>query len=69
VKEIGRDEAVHGSTVHWVFAEGDGRLHDVYLNEHGFIRLADARAVIEAWWSKYNQERPMASLYHLMPPA
>ncbi|TXH76750.1 integrase core domain-containing protein [Thiobacillus sp.] len=25
---------------------------------HGFVSLADARAVIEAWWRKYNQERP-----------
>jgi len=69
MKEIGHDEAVHGSTVHWFFAEGDGRLHDVCLNEHGFVSLDDARAVFEAWGSQYNQERPRTSLYRLMPPA
>jgi len=46
-------------------AEGDGRIHDVCLNEHGFVSLTDARTVIEAWWRKYNQEWPMTSLYRL----
>jgi len=50
-------------------AEGDGRIHYVCLNEHGFVSLTNAMAVIEAWCSKYNQEWPMTSLYRLMPPA
>ncbi|WP_157265707.1 hypothetical protein [Thiobacillus thioparus] len=28
-------------------AEGNGRIHDVCLNEHGFVSLTDAMAVIE----------------------
>ena len=50
-------------------AEGDGRIHDVCLNEHGFVSLTDARAVIEAWRRECNEERPKKSLGELTPSA
>jgi transposase InsO family protein len=50
-------------------AEGDGRIHDVYLNEHWFVILAHTRTVIEAWRRECNEERPKKSLGELTPSA
>jgi transposase InsO family protein len=44
-----------------------GRLRDECLNEHWFMSLAHARAVIETWRREYNEERPKASLSVLTP--
>ena len=44
-----------------------GRLRDECLNEHWFVSLAHARAVIEAWRQEYNDERPKKSLGGLTP--
>ena len=45
----------------------NGRLRDECLNEHWFMSLAHARAVIEAWRREYNEERPKRSLGGLTP--
>lgn len=45
----------------------NGRLRDECLNEHWFVSLAQARAVIEAWRREYNDERPKKSLGGLTP--
>lgn len=47
----------------------NGRLRDECLNEHWFVSLAHARAVIEAWRCEYNEERPKKSLGGLTPSA
>lgn len=47
----------------------NGRLRDECLNEHWFVTLAHARAVIEAWRREYNEERPKKSLGGLTPSA
>ena len=47
----------------------NGRLRDECLNEHWFISLAHARAVIEAWRREYNEERPKKLLGGLTPSA
>jgi len=36
----------------------NGRLRDECLNEHWFLNLAHAQAIIEAWRREYNEERP-----------
>jgi transposase InsO family protein len=45
----------------------NGRFRDECLNEHWFMSLAHARAVIEAWRQEYNDERPKRSLGGLTP--
>ena len=45
----------------------NGRLRDECLNEHWFMSLAHARAVIEAWRREYNEARPKQSLGGLTP--
>lgn len=40
----------------------NGRLRDECLNEHWFMSVEHARAVIEAWRREYNEERPKRSL-------
>jgi transposase InsO family protein len=45
----------------------NGRFRDECLNEHWFVSLAHARAVIEAWRHEYNDERPKKSLGGLTP--
>jgi transposase InsO family protein len=45
----------------------NGRLRDECLNEHWFISLPHARALIEAWRREYNDERPKKSLGGLTP--
>jgi transposase InsO family protein len=45
----------------------NGRLREECLNEHWFMSLAHARALIEAWRREYNDERPKRSLGGLTP--
>lgn len=45
----------------------NSRLRDECLNEHWFTSLAHARAVIAAWCSEFNDERPKKSLAGLTP--
>jgi putative transposase len=45
----------------------NGRFRDECLNEHWFMSLAHARAVIEVWRQEYNEERPKRSLGGLTP--
>ena len=45
----------------------NGRLRDECLNEHWFMSLAHARALIENWRREYNEERPKGSLGGLTP--
>ena len=40
----------------------NGKFRDECLNEHWFISLVDAKAVIEAWRIDYNTVRPHSSL-------
>ena len=40
----------------------NGRLRDECLNEHLFRGLSDARGILEAWRTGYNQTRPHTSL-------
>ena len=40
----------------------NGSLRDECLNEHAFTSLAEAREIIEAWRTDYNQVRPHKSL-------
>lgn len=47
----------------------NGRLRDECLNEHWFMSLAHAKAVIETWRREYNEERPKKSLGGLTPAA
>jgi putative transposase len=47
----------------------NGRLRDECLNEHWFVSLAHARAVIETWRHEYNEERPKKALGGLTPSA
>lgn len=45
----------------------NGRLRDECLNEHWFVTMAHARAVIEAWRIEYNTERTHSSLRNQTP--
>ncbi|MGH8311858.1 MAG: IS3 family transposase, partial [Gammaproteobacteria bacterium] len=45
----------------------NGRFRDECLNEHWFLSIAHARAIIEAWRTEYNRERPHSSLGNLTP--
>ena len=47
----------------------NGRLRDECLNEHWFVNLLHARAVIEPWRREYNEERPKKVLGGLTPAA
>ena len=47
----------------------NGRLRDECLNEHWFLNLAHARAIIAAWRREYNEERPKKALGGLTPAA
>ena len=47
----------------------NGRLRDECLNEHWFINMAHARAVIERWRLEYNTERPHSALGYRTPAA
>ena len=47
----------------------NGRLRDECLNEHWFVSLAHAKAIIEVWRREYNEERPKKALGGLTPSA
>lgn len=47
----------------------NGRFRDECLNEHWFINLEHARALIETWRREYNEERPKKALGGLTPTA
>ena len=47
----------------------NGRLRDECLNEHWFLTLAHAQAIIETWRKEYNEERPKKALGGLTPAA
>ena len=40
----------------------NGKFRDECLNEHWFVSVAEAKAIIEAWRVDYNTVRPHASL-------
>jgi putative transposase len=44
-----------------------GRLRDECLNEHWFLRLGEARRIVEAWRQDYNQARPHSALGYQTP--
>jgi len=45
----------------------NGKFRDECLNEHWFVDLGDARAMIAGWCRSYNQERPHSSLGYETP--
>ena len=45
----------------------NGRVRDECLNEHGFLGVADARRIIEAWREDYNRARPHSALGYRAP--
>jgi len=45
----------------------NGKFRDECLNEHWFIKMEQARRIIEAWRIEYNTERPHSSLGNLTP--
>jgi putative transposase len=47
----------------------NGKFRDECLNEHWFVSVAEAEAVIEAWRVGYDTVRPHASLGQLTPAA
>lgn len=57
-----------GKPVQNAFIESfNSRLRDECLNEHVFVSLREARAIIEAWRQDYNHVRPHSSLGALTP--
>lgn len=47
----------------------NGRFRDECLNEHWFVSLAHATAIIRGWMREYNEERPKKELGGLTPAA
>jgi putative transposase len=47
----------------------NGKFRDECLNEHWFVSIAEAQAVIQAWRVDYNTVRPHASLGQQTPAA
>lgn len=47
----------------------NGRFRDECLNEHWFLNIEHARAIIAAWHKEYNDERPKKALGGLTPAA
>jgi len=47
----------------------NGKFRDECLNEHWFLSVGEARAIIEAWRVDYNEMRPHSSLSNLTPSA
>ncbi len=45
----------------------NGRFRDECLNENWFVTMAQARRVIDAWRSEYNEQRPHSRLGYLTP--
>jgi putative transposase len=57
-----------GKPIQNAFIESfNSRLRDECLNEHAFLSLAEARAIINAWRDDYNCLRPHSSLGALTP--
>ncbi len=57
-----------GKPVQNAFIESfNSKLRDECLNEHVFLNLSEARAIIEAWRHDYNHVRPHSSLGALTP--
>jgi len=57
-----------GKPIENAFVESfNGKFRDECLNEHWFVSLADAKAVIEAWRVDYNTVRPHSSLNQATP--
>ena len=47
----------------------NGKFRDECLNEHWFVSVADARAIIEEWRQMYNRQRPHSALGYATPAA
>jgi len=47
----------------------NGKIRDECLNEHWFLSLAEARAIVEAWRQDYNHVRPHSALNYETPAA
>ena len=47
----------------------NGKFRDECLNEHWFVSVADARAIIEEWRQMYNRDRPHSALGYATPAA
>ena len=45
----------------------NGKFRDECLNEHWFVSVADAKAIIETWRVDYNTVRPHSSLADRTP--
>jgi len=45
----------------------NGKFRDECLNEHWFLSMRHAKAIIEDWRLEYNSERPHSSLGYLTP--
>jgi len=57
-----------GKPVQNAFIESfNSKLRDECLNEHAFLSLAEARAIIDDWRNDYNYLRPHSSLGALTP--
>jgi putative transposase len=57
-----------GKPIQNAFIESfNSRLRDECLNEHAFLTLAEARAIIDTWRDDYNFLRPHSSLGALTP--
>jgi len=57
-----------GKPVQNAFIESfNSKLRDECLNEHAFLSLAEARAIIDEWRNDYNHLRPHSSLGALTP--
>jgi transposase InsO family protein len=51
-----------GKPIENAYVEGfNGKCRDECLNEHWFVSLTDAQAIIEAWRLDYNTVRPHSS--------
>jgi putative transposase len=57
-----------GKPIQNAFIESfNSKLRDECLNEHAFLSLAEARAIIDEWRNDYNHLRPHSSLGALTP--
>jgi len=66
-----------GIALHWIdpgkpiqnaFVESlNGRFREECLDQHHFVSIDDARALIESWREDYNSIRPHTSLRGLSP--
>ncbi len=45
----------------------NARIRDEFLNEHGFLKQADAPREAELWLQHYNEDRPHSSLGYATP--